>query len=137
MLYLVMTSMMYLFYTPLEYGRHKDFKPYIKEVRRLSKGNLSGKKISMNYTEYRPNALGTCLPWRNEIIINKKHWQTMSHYDRILLIAHEIAHCEKGIKHINGLEFWGCAKHFMHHQDTGKWCNRTRFREYVKQMQEI
>lgn len=137
MLYTMMISMVYLFYTPLEYGKHPDFRPYINKVKELSKGNLSAKGLHISYTNFSPKLLGTCFTWRNEILINKKHWQNMNHYDRVLLIAHEIAHCQKNIKHINGLDYWGCAKHFMHYQDKGMWCNRTRFKEYVKQMQEI
>lgn len=137
MLYAVLTGMIVLFYVPIERGIDKDLKPYVENVYKVSKGNLNGRKLHIGFTKFRENQLGTCFPWRDQITINKKHWQDMNHYDRILLIAHEIAHCQKGIKHIDGLTYWGCAKHFMHYQDTGKWCNRTRFKEYVKQMQEI
>lgn len=131
---LVITS---LFWIPTKRGVDPDFKPYLQKVKILSKGNLHGKGLHINYTNTRPKALGTCYTWRNEILINKKHWQTMTEYDRIQLIAHEVTHCQKGIKHIDGLTAWGCAKHYMHWQDTGEWCNRDRFLEYVKQMQEI
>lgn len=137
MLYTMLIGMVYLFYTPIEYGKDPDFIPYINTVKKLSNGNLSAKGLHIHYTNFRPKALGTCFTWRNEILINKKHWQKMTHYDRILLMAHEITHCQKGIKHLNGLTYWGCAKHYMHWQDTGNWCNRIRFKEYVKQMQEI
>lgn len=137
MLYTMMLGMAYLFWTPIKYGKDPDFRPYINAVKKLSKGNLSAKGLHIHYTNFRPKALGTCFTWRNEILINKKHWQKMTHYDRILLMAHEITHCQKGIKHLNGLTYWGCAKHYMHWQDTGMWCNRIRFKEYVKQMQEI
>lgn len=137
MLYAMMLGMTYLFWTPIEYGKHPDFRPYIKEIKKLSKGNLSAKGLHIHYTNFRPKALGTCYSWRNEILINKKHWQNMTEYDKILLLAHEITHCQKGIKHIDGLTYWGCARHYMYFKDTGKWCNRNRFKHYVKQMQEI
>lgn len=136
-LYLTLVLISFVSVLPSKHGVDLELKDYAKEVKRLSNGNLNAKGLHINFTDKYPKELGSCYFWRSEILINFKHWQKMNYYDKIALMAHEIAHCQKDLDHINGLDNWGCAKHFMHYAGTGKWCNRIRFKRYVKQMQEI
>jgi hypothetical protein len=110
--------------------------PYINQVYLLSKGNLDGRNVNINFVSDKSNVLGTCYWWRNEITISEYHWKRLDYYGKISLIAHELGHCKKQLEHINGTK-WGCAEHFMHYKETGFWCNRKYFVKYLKQMKDV
>ena len=110
--------------------------PYFDEVKELSNGNLSGIKRA-GFEEDDDKILASCYYNIEEIRVNPKNWEKLNHKDRLLTIAHEVGHCIKKCKHIDGVDYWGCAKHFMYYQDTGKWCNRINWDQYVKQMKNL
>lgn len=122
---------------PRNFGIEKNLKNYVNIIKQISNGNLDGNNLHINFGQQGDKILGTCYYYRKEIILDKKKWNLMSYNGKILLLAHEIAHCQKKIKHINGLDKWGCALHFMHWQDTGYFCNKYKFKQYVRQMKEI
>lgn len=122
---------------PRNKGIEKSILPYVLEVDYLSNGNLDGTKLNINFGKLQNHILGTCFLLRNEIIINKKKWKSLDYKGKILLIAHEIGHCSKKKSHINGIDRYGCAKHFMHYSTTGKWCDRYKYKDYIKQMKEL
>lgn len=122
---------------PRKKGIEKTLLPYVIEVDYISEGNLDGTKLNINFGNTLDHTLGICYLLRNEVIINKKKWKSLDYKGRILLIAHEIGHCSKKKTHINGLDRYGCAKHFMHYSTTGKWCDNYKYKEYVKQMKEL
>lgn len=136
MLFILAISL-FIYSIPKKYGIDKEIKPYIDNVYELSKKNLDGRNLHVNFLDLKDGVMGVCYFFKNEIHINKKIWNRLGKNDRILLIAHEVAHCAKGIDHINETDELGCGKHFMHFQDTGKWCNKLKFKEYIKQMKEI
>lgn len=137
LLLLVISIASYVTFFPIKKGISPDLKYYVKEVKKLSNNNLNGNSLSINFGKQKEKVLATCYFLRNEIIINEKSWNKLTYYGKILLMAHEIAHCKKRVGHMNKLDKWGCADHFMHYSDTGSWCNYYNFKRYVKQMKEI
>lgn len=122
---------------PTKIGIDSTIEPYLKDVRKFSNNNLNYRGLHVNYSNLKSNTLGTCFFYRKEILINKNKFSTMNYYDKILLLAHEITHCQKKKGHINKLDKKGCPAHFMHYSDFGSWCNRVNFKKYVKQMKRI
>lgn len=133
----LITATFFWYNMPVKVGIDPKIKPYLIDMQMLSKNNLRYKGLNINYSNLKSNTLGTCSFYKKEILINKKRFSTMSYYDKILLLAHEVAHCQKGIGHINKLDKKGCPEHFMHYSDFGSWCNRINFKKYVKQMKRI
>ena len=123
---------------PDHYTTDKEFVPYIEDVKILSEGNLGVRNIKIGFGTGSKKLLGYCaLAWR-EITVNKSNWKKLDHRSRILLIAHELAHCSgKSIEHINGLDQIGCTEHFMHKSSMGKWCNLVNYKKYIEQMKVI
>lgn len=122
---------------PSKTGVDKRLKPYLDEVVILSKGNLDYKGLHINFDNLNKETIGVCYYNRKEILIDLNYFKRANEKGKILLLAHEIAHCKKKIEHINGVNGWGCGKHFMHSYDGGNWCNEYMFKEYTKQMESI
>lgn len=124
---------------PIKYGIDPAFDYYVEKIYVLSDGNLDGSKIHINFGEplWNSNA-ATCYPWIPEIVISKRVWEREKPISRTLLLAHEITHClNKKLLHINGLDKFGCAKHYMHWQMNDISCDRYKFKNYVEQMKVI
>ena len=114
-------------------------KPHVEKVYELSDGNLDGRKFHINFGQpfFESNA-AICYPWRYEIVVKKDKWDGLTETTRTLLIAHEVTHCmSKKWLHINGVDDFGCAEHYMNWSFRGSWCDRAHFKKYVKQMKEI
>lgn len=133
----VITFSSLITFVPLKSGIESSLMFYVLKTKELSDGNLDGTNLNINFGKQEKNILATCYLFREEIVINKKSWSKLDYHGKILLIAHEIAHCSKKIGHINKVDSWGCADNFMHYKDTGIWCNKYNFRKYVKQMKGI
>lgn len=115
----------------------KEFKPYVEAVKYFSKGNLGHKTYRMGFSNENNKVLGRCYHINNTIEINKKHWTSLSKWSKVMLIAHEIVHCECGHGH-NDETYWdGCPKSLMDSLDGGEYCNRRYQKEYIKEMQTI
>lgn len=127
-----------LFVTPKKFGVDPEFNKYVKMIEVLSHGNLRPVE-NINFGKTKGNAIGTCRDTfiAKEITIDKKYWTKSTYYDRIILLAHEIAHCYKGVRHNDGLMSDFCAISFMNSYDMGSHCNKKHFKRYVKEMQEI
>lgn len=114
-----------------------EFKEFVKVVRHLSNDNLGKNTKRIGFIEEDSSVLGRCNPITNTISINKKHWYTLSKWSKVMLITHEIIHCECKIGHIKGIRWDGCPKSIMYPRDGGEYCNdRYRF-EYAKEIQTI
>lgn len=127
----------FITFIPLKSGIESSLLLYVIKTKEISNSNLDGTNLNINFGKQEENVLATCYFYRKEIIVNKNSWNKLNYNDRILLIAHEIAHCQKQVKHINKVDEWGCADNFMHYRDTGSWCNYYNFKKYAKQMKEI
>lgn len=122
-------------------GLHDDFVKYIRYVEEFSAGNIKGiPNINYGKTNYLTIAycyLNPIKPLRF-IVVNKNQWQYMTFHDKVITMAHELAHCYNDIDHKDDLRFKdGCAKHFMNPVDTGSICNKKYFNLYLKQMRTI
>lgn len=137
MLLAILISIIIYNTAPKNRGIDNSLMPYVEDVYILSKGNLNGKKLHINFDKTEPNVLGSCYIFKKEIVINKNKWKNLDYNSKILLMAHEIAHCAKDIEHIKGVDSYGCAEHFMYYSDTGYWCNRANFNKYIEQMRKI
>jgi hypothetical protein len=124
-------------FVPLKSGIESSLMYYVLKTKEISNNNLDGTNLNINFGSQKDGVLATCYFFREEVVINKKSWNKLDYRGRILLMAHEIAHCQKKIGHINKVDEWGCADNFMHYKDTGIWCNYYNFKKYVKQMKEI
>lgn len=137
LVFLSITLLLWYTSTPTKKGIDQNLIVYLEKVQSLSQGNLKYEGLSINFTDLEKGTQGTCYFWRKEILIDRKVFKRLDFYGRILLLAHEITHCQKKIDHINGLDYWGCAAHYMHFSDSGKWCNKYKFKTYVEQMKRI
>jgi hypothetical protein len=122
---------------PSKTGINPVFIPYLEKIKIISKGNLEYRGVHINFSKLSKYNIGICYYKRNEILIDKKYFKKADENSRILLLAHELAHCKKKIGHIDGVNKWGCGKHFMNSYDGGIWCNDYMFDKYVKQMETI
>ena len=78
----------------------KDIEPYVEDVYKISEGNLDGKSLDYNFYFLDNQELGFCFEALGRVGINRKYWYKLSEKDKILLIAHEIAHCVKSADHV-------------------------------------
>lgn len=134
--YVILAAVLAVGFSPKFHGVDPELKPYFEEVAELSNGNLDG-ITRAGFGEKESKVLGRCWNTWGEISINKKNWTNLDHRGKILLIAHEVAHCIKGCKHVNWVDEMGCGKHFMHYQSKGKWCDNVNWKEYLEQMRTI
>ena len=111
-------------------------KPYVTAVKNLSKGNLVP-IAGMGFGHTEENELAFCFTGTDEITVNEKAWKRLNYQRRVTLIAHEIAHCSCGQKHIDDIGLDACYKSFMSPSDTGARCTKKMFDQYVKEMQEM
>lgn len=134
--YAIFAMVLAVGFCPKFHGVDPELQPYFEEVAELSNGNLDGISRA-GFNDDSPKVLGRCWPIWSEISINKKRWTNLDHRGRILLIAHEVAHCRCGTNHINRVDVWGCGEHFMHHQSSGRWCDEINWEKYLEQMRTI
>lgn len=110
--------------------------PYRQEVLFLTEGKLGHfTKIGFD-KNIGENTLGNCRRalFGNDIGINPRLWRTISHQEKIVILAHELLHCEKDVDHVEGYGMDGfCPKHIMHPQSGGYWCIKSYFDEYMEQ----
>lgn len=110
---------------------------YVQEIGILSNGNLGSSVRGIGFMTFADsNVLGRCRPLWKEIQLSETYWNNSEYKERIILLAHEIAHCEKRIGHING-QYKGCPDHFMSSHDGGFFCNNKYWYKYIKQMKEL
>lgn len=124
---------------PAHFNVDPKIQPYVNEIIKLSKGNL-GKKIKRIgfYTVKKENApLAICNTMTNTISVNDVYWKYLSEWSKIMLIVHEIIHCECYIEHIIGLGEDFCPISIMHPYDGGDECNIRHKSKYIKEMQTI
>jgi hypothetical protein len=129
---------------PTHNGIDPRLSSYVSEVKRLSKGCLGNVKyaaitnLSEQYDQSLAGMASYVLPnFKHQIELDDYYWKRVSHIPRLLTVAHELYHIENTyFYHINEVDEWGCAKHFMFHQVQSYWCDVFNFEKYVKQMQD-
>lgn len=136
-MYVLIIFVSIVLFVPKHSGVDKEIKPYLKEIISLSKGNLGKNTNRAGFFKKDNKVLGTCNMRTDDISLNRKHWKKLSKWDRIMLLAHEVIHCECGIEHFTELYWDGCPKSIMHTHDGGIYCNRRYKKEYIKEMQTI
>jgi len=126
---------------------HPHLKPIVEEVKKLSKGCLGYakyigffKKVP-NHPKNNKTVIGMAswvLPFfEPQVSINSKYWYGANKIQKVLLMAHELYHAERPyIGHINSIDDWGCATHFMYPSAQSKWCDSVNYEKYIKQMQD-
>lgn len=141
----VIRLFMYLFilfvglvvFVPPHLDVDKEIKPYVDEIIKLSDGNL-GKKIKrIGFIQENSKVLGRCYMTNKTISINKKYWKSLSKWSKIMLVAHELIHCECNVKHIPGLRWDDCPVSIMYPSDGGEYCNARYRSEYIREMKTI
>ena len=79
--------------------------------------------------------VGQCrLGWNTEIVISKKYWDNVNTMSRMLLIAHELAHCECDLDHLDDEYKDGCPKHYLNSTTINYYCRNKYKEEYLKQI---
>lgn len=114
----------------------KDIEPYVEDVYKISEGNLDGKSLDYNFYFLDNQELGFCFEALGRVGINRKYWYKLSEKDKILLIAHEIAHCVKSADHVDTKEGI-CYTNFMSSYSTTDECTNKYYEQYVEQMKEL
>lgn len=134
-------------FTPDYDGVHPHLKPIVDEVKRLSKGCLGNAKYVgffdkvPDHPEAGKSIIGMAnwvLPFFDaQININSDWWYGASKVQKVLLMAHEMYHAEKPyLGHIEDIDDWGCATHFMYPSVQSHWCDSVNYEKYIKQMQD-
>lgn len=113
-----------------------NLKPYFKEVSLLSNGNLDG-ITKAGFVKDDPEVLARCYTGSKEVRVNNRNWKKLNHKGKILLIAHEVAHCVCGTPHITDRDYMNCGRHFMDESDTGNDCNDFYYDLYIQQMKTL
>ena len=126
-------------HTPKHEKIDHDLEFYVDMVYELTDGTLGGKIERMGFDKELDNKiLGTCYHLTDEISIHPENWKSLSEKERILLVAHEIAHCECKQEHVESKseKSW-CPEHFMAPTAGGAYCSRIHFDKYIKQMKKV
>lgn len=126
--------------SPPKFGVEKEIQPILEDVVRLSKGNIQGTvpihwgDIDTEDKDY----LGMCYHRIiNYIRIDKKDFEKLNRKSKVILLAHELGHCECGSSHINGYSKDGCPLHFMNRVAPDRSCIRKHWRKYISQTRKI
>jgi hypothetical protein len=114
-----------------------ELKPYINKVIKLSKKNLGTTIKRVGFFSKESKVLGRCYLVNKTISINKLHWKFLSEWSKIMLIAHELIHCECRKGHTSGRRWDDCPISIMHPTDGGDYCNKRYKKQYIKEMQNI
>lgn len=136
-MYVIFIFISIVVFVPKYNGIHKEIKPYIQEIKEISRGNLGTKTSRVGFFKKNNKVLGTCNMTTGDISINKKHWKKLSKWSKIMLLAHEIIHCECKLGHITALKWDSCPESIMHTHDGGEYCNDRYKKQYIEEMQTI
>lgn len=70
----------------------------------------------------------------NIIHINEKVWNTLTKYQKKLVLVHEIGHCDKDLNHIKNLLPDGCPSSIMFPSIFSSNCFKKYEKKYVKEV---
>jgi len=104
--------------------------PYADELERFSGMKLD----NANFGSTPETAIGQCNVLYSTITINEEKWNTFSHENKIIILAHEGLHCLKGANHVKD---WGkglCPKSIMYPMNMGGWCSKAFFDDYMEEV---
>jgi hypothetical protein len=103
-------------------------------------GRIGFKKNLESFLFSEQRILGSCnyvLPTMEvEIDISRSLWKSLSYYEKVLLVAHELRHCvcpDFGHKKVTPL-FGGCPGHYMNAYSPGFACSKHYFNVYLQQI---
>lgn len=111
---------------------------YVDSVKYYTNGKLGNfTRIGFDKNLTDP-VLGNCRStlFFNDVGINKKLWTTLSFHEKIVLLAHELLHCEKDVDHKPGYDKIGCPIHIMNPSSGGAYCSKANFDRYMDQAME-
>lgn len=123
--------------TPNSFESNPVLEAYVKKVERLSKGNIKS-NIQINFADLNTPVIGTCYQTAIRYIeIDKEAFDVFTEKKRLLVIAHELAHCQCNYDHIEILDSNSCPYHFMYPATPSFECLYKNWNRYVRQMKEL
>lgn len=122
--------------TPMYHSVDPDLKPYFDDLAEISHGNLEGTERA-GFIPKHDKFAGRCYLVHSEIQINKEYWGRIPYINKMLLLAHEVAHCEKGCDHTNEVDELGCPESIMHYQTINSVCIKLNLKKYIEEMRTI
>lgn len=126
-------------------AKHKTTDPKLQEyvdiINALSNGKLGHNKIKLGFFSSKKytTLIGACKFSLNnleyEIDISSRYWRTAGYRSKLLLVAHELVHCECGhFKHNNDKFLDGCPISVMHESSILYDCRKKHFKHYLKEI---
>jgi hypothetical protein len=111
-------------------------KPYVETLSKLTKGNI-GSYHAIGFSDInRPRVLANCriTLLNSDITFDRESWEESSVKKRLLILAHELIHCEKGQGHKSEKEDKkGCPLYLMSPIIGSEYCIANNFYKYIKQ----
>lgn len=115
-----------------------ELEKYRKKVMHLSNGKLGDDTRIGFIDRIDSSVLGRCIltlkKFDFEIDIVKEFWYDLGQSRRILLIAHELMHCQCDVFHTKGKLKDGCPRSFMNPYLPDEHCSIVHFDRYVDEM---
>jgi hypothetical protein len=122
---------------PTVYGVDPELKSYVTTIKEMT-DNVIGNLDKITIRGLPGDTAGICRKSTatKEVVINRLAWQKFTYYDKLVLLMHELLHCEKNAVHINGTDNFYCPNHIMNERMGSSTCNKYRIQKYIKQVME-
>lgn len=135
LIFLVITLV--LINTPPTLEIDPKMKPYVEEVKKLSKSNIKG-IIPILVKPIKSTALATChYTAIRYITVDPEKFEYYTEKEKTLILAQELMHCECSMSHDEKKLDDECPKSVMYPYMPFTWCVDNHWEEYVKEMQEV
>jgi hypothetical protein len=122
---------------------HPRLEPYVSQIKGMSKGRLGSQVTRMGFGTLKTRKGGQVVIGRCEflymngfqIIINESSWDDLTSDEKLLLIAHELYHCECNARgHNDHKDELSCPKFYMNSSIPNMHCIRNNFDSYMSQI---
>jgi hypothetical protein len=103
--------------------RYEDQNPAFKTYIELFEFYYGKKTTSgMQFRELDEGIVGTCYHGTKSIAISPEYWKYALESEKIVLIFHELAHCELGRDHLEDIFTDGCPQSILYPSVLSRYC---------------
>jgi hypothetical protein len=88
---------------------------------------------NITFKDLNGDIIGVCYMFFNYIAIDKTYWKYSNFRERVLLVFHELGHCDQYLLHDTRLRKDGCPLSIMYPNSPSKKCLNKYFDEYISE----